>query len=69
MIEYFSTNWEDKKVARTTGCGCCSTELLVEDERDEIITELKRNLRMVEEGCRILGISLNELKEMQNYTK
>jgi hypothetical protein len=69
MIEYFSTNWDNKKVARTTGCGCCSGELLVENERDEIITELKRNLKVVEDGCRILGISLNELKEMQNYTK
>jgi hypothetical protein len=69
MIEYFTTNWEDKKVARTTGCGCCSIELLVEDERDEIITELKRNLKVVESGCKILGISLDELKELQNYTK
>lgn len=63
MINYIRIDDEDKAIAVTTGCGCCSTEISVEDERDEVINELKYNLRVLEQSCKVLGITIDELRE------
>ena len=58
--------------ARTTGCSCCSYEFVINEEtstderqviRDEILDELKDNLRVLENACDILGIDIDELRE------
>jgi len=48
---------------QTNGCGCCSSTLSLPEDREEIIEQLKRNIRVAKEGCEILGITLEELCE------
>lgn len=64
MINYIRIDDEDKAVAVTTGCGCCSTEISVEVDRDEVISELKLNLKVLEDTCKVLGITIDELKSL-----
>ena len=51
---------------RTNGCGCCSVTYPLdcnssEDERLEIIQQLKRNLEVLEEACDLLNMSVADL--------
>ncbi len=64
MINYIYER-ENEVVAITTGCGCCSTEIPLE-QREEIIDELKYNIRVIEDACKFLGITFDELKELCN---
>lgn len=65
MINYIHES-EGEVVAVTTGCGCCSTNIYLkdEDDRKEIIDELKWNIKVVEDACKYLGITFDELKEL-----
>ena len=47
----------------TNGCGCCSINLVLPEDREEIIKNLKENITVVKEGCELLGITLEELTE------
>ena len=53
---------DDKKFSFTTaGCGCCSESLTVDNQgREEIIKELKNNVKVLREACRALKIDYLE---------
>lgn len=57
MITYVDS---EEKQFRTDGCGCCSVDLYLEDDREEILKELKRNVDAVKEGCKVLGVDFLE---------
>jgi len=70
MVQSIYKN-EEELCVRTTGCSCCSHELVINEEtstddrqviRDEIIDELKDNLQVLENACDILGIDIEELR-------
>lgn len=50
---------EDGEV-RTTGCGCCATNLYLESDREEILKQLKRNVEVVKDTCKALNIDFLE---------
>jgi len=56
--------WKDNEdndvVFTTSGCGCCSDTLYASNSREEIITELKNNIRVVKRSCELLGIDYKE---------
>jgi hypothetical protein len=60
-------NEENEVVAVTTGCGCCSTNIYLNngsEARQEVIDELKYNVKVIEDACKFLGITFDELKEL-----
>ena len=71
MIQHIYKD-EDEIDARTTGCSCCSNELRINGEMDddekqeikvEMLNELGDNLRVLDEACSILGITIDELRQ------
>ena len=46
---------------QTTGCGCCSSILSLEQDAEKIISHIKDNLQVAKEACDAVGISLIEL--------
>jgi hypothetical protein len=63
MITNIYKDDDGTTVAVTLGCGCCSTTTT---DKEEIITELVRNLTLIERACKQLNISLTELKKIKN---
>jgi|15BtaG_2_1085339.scaffolds.fasta_scaffold34781_2 hypothetical protein len=72
MVQFIYKDEEELCVS-TTGCGCCSRELRIDDDtstddrqviRDEIIDELKDNLKVLVKACDILGIDIEELGDV-----
>lgn len=63
MINYIYEREENEIVAITTGCGCCAVEIPIE-QREEIIDHLKYNVKVIEDACKFLGITFDELKEL-----
>lgn len=59
MIQYCQES-EGEKEFVTTGCGCCSSNLYLPQDREEIIKELKFNVVALKESCALLGIDVNE---------
>lgn len=55
--------YEGDKEAQTEGCGCCSRHLSFDEDRDEIIGELKENIKIVKEACEILDIDFERFIE------
>lgn len=53
MIAYVES---DEKRFRTDGCGCCSVNLYLPDDREKILKELKRNVEALKEATKVLGI-------------
>lgn len=51
---------DESAVFVTTGCGCCSQHLYPESSKQAILTELKRNIKVVKDSCEILGIDFLE---------
>jgi hypothetical protein len=64
MINYVYTDEEDNVVGVTTGCGCCSSNIYLKDNKQEFIDELKLNLQVLDKACAVLGITINELREL-----
>ena len=50
----------EEKVFTTTGCGCCSEDLNLEYSRDQILSELKWNVEVIKESCKVLDIDFLE---------
>jgi len=51
---------DESAVFITSGCGCCSSQLYPEVDREEILKQLKRNVDIVKESCAILDIDYLE---------
>lgn len=66
MINYIHETEDEGVVAVTTGCGCCSTNIYLDQSgaRQEMIDELKYNVKVIEDACKFLGITFDELKEL-----
>lgn len=64
MINYIYEDSDDGLVAVTTGCGCCSTNINIKDDKQEFIDELKLNLKVLDSACKTLGISIDELRNL-----
>lgn len=63
MISGWYKNSSGELTATTTGCGCCSGEYYIETDKEEILKELKRNIKVLEESCINLGYkNIDELK-------
>lgn len=54
-----SINSVEKKF-KTNGCGCCSVDLYLKLDREEILKELKRNVDLMKEATKVLGIDFLE---------
>jgi hypothetical protein len=53
---------EDNDVQCTTnGCGCCSVNLYGKSDRGEIIDEIKQNIKVAKEVCKLMKIDFNSL--------
>lgn len=61
MIHYVYKNDNDLPVFTTTGCGCCSTELHLPKDKEEIMRELKQNVEALKDICEELNIDILEL--------
>ena len=57
MIAYVDS---EEQRFRTTGCGCCSQDLYLEDDRDKILEQLKKNVKVLKEACEVLGVDFLE---------
>lgn len=57
-IEPDFVSGDDVITAQTTGCGCCSHDI---HDKEEIMTHLKKNLKVLEDAANIFGMSLQEL--------
>lgn len=69
MIAYCYIEEDGSINFTTTGCGCCNTTYYLTEhgdpkERTEIIRELKGNLKVLEEGLKLLGMTYDDLKEV-----
>ena len=51
---------EEKCFTRSGGCSCCDTDLYLETDHEEILKELKRNIDVVKESCKVLNIDFLE---------
>jgi hypothetical protein len=64
MISGWYKNSSGELIATTTGCGCCSGEYYIETDKEEILAELKRNIKVLEQSCINLGYeNIEELKK------
>lgn len=55
--------------ATTNGCGCCSATYAFSDSREEIASEVKKNIAVAIECCAALGISFSDLVEQVKASK
>ena len=62
MIAYSYESDDNDYTFVTTGCGCCSDQLYLSTDREEIIEQLKRNYRTLKDACEILDICLSDLE-------
>lgn len=44
----------------TSGCGCCSKDLMAEDDRAEILKHTSGNIRVAMEVCEHYGLNFEE---------
>ena len=49
--------------AITNGCGCCSGELYLSQNREDIIKHLKRNVELLDDICAELGMTIDDLRK------
>ena len=62
MIHYvYKEEDEESPTFVTTGCGCCSTNLYLPDDKEQIMKELRRNVVALKDVCKELDIDIIEL--------
>lgn len=64
MITYI--NVEDRRVA-TDGCGCCSSNLDLDTDIEEIISHLAQQLAVLDEVLEFYGMEINTLRRTPVY--
>lgn len=64
MIAFaYETKGNHTATFRTIGCGCCSDDLYLPDDREEIIQNLKTNYSVLLQSLDILGMTISDLQE------